>query len=306
MTTTADTLTHFTIRMDRHTAIVTMDLEGESVNTLGPKLIGDFEAVLRRLETDPDIRAVVLTSGKQDFLVGADIRFFDELTTSTAAEEAIRTTHQLFARLEKVHARLGKPVVAAIDGNALGGGLELALACSMRIATDSERTQLGQPETQRGVIPAGGGTQRLPKIIGIANALDMILGGKNVRVKKAKSLGLVDEVVPPEMLLEIAVERARSAVGSVDGKSSSFDLSPSGLQKAASSATAAAPAAWRPWSSARNEPDRPQHPVQAGSPEAARTDEGQLPGPRAGSRGGPDRRRGRARGGVRRRGQVLR
>ncbi len=233
MTTTADTLTHFTIRMDRHTAIVTMDLEGESMNTLGPRLIDDFEVVLRRLETDPDIRAVVLTSGKRDFLVGADIRFFDELTTSTAAEEAIRTTHQLFARLEKVHTRLGKPVVAAIDGNALGGGLELALACSMRIATDSPRTQLGQPETQLGVIPAGGGTQRLPKVIGIANALDMILAGKNVRVKKAKALGLVDEVVPPEMLTEIAVERARSAIGSVDGKGSGFDLSASGIQKAA-------------------------------------------------------------------------
>ena len=188
MTTATDTLTHFTITMDRHTAIVTMDLEGESMNTLGPRLIDDFELVLRRLETDPNIRAVVLTSGKRDFLVGADIRFFDELTTSTAAEEAIRTTHALFARLEKVHTRLGKPVVAAIDGNALGGGLELALACSMRIATDSPRTQLGQPETQLGVIPAGGGTQRLPKISGIANALDMILGGKNVRVKKAKAL----------------------------------------------------------------------------------------------------------------------
>ena len=233
MTTTTDTLTHFTITMDRHTAIVTMDLEGESMNTLGPKLIDDFELVLRRLETDPNIRAVVLTSGKRDFLVGADIRFFDELTTSTAAEEAIRTTHALFARLEKIHTRLGKPVVAAIDGNALGGGLELALACSMRIATDSPRTQLGQPETQLGVIPAGGGTQRLPKVIGIANALDMILAGKNVRVKKAKALGLVDEVVPPEMLIEIAVDRARSAIGSVDGKSSGFDLSPSGLQKAA-------------------------------------------------------------------------
>ncbi len=233
MTTSTDTLTHFTITMDRHTAIVTMDLEGESMNTLGPRLIDDFELVLRRLETDPNIRAVVLTSGKRDFLVGADIRFFDELTTSTAAEEAIRTTHALFARLEKVHTRLGKPVVAAIDGNALGGGLELALACSMRIGTDSPRTQLGQPETQLGVIPAGGGTQRLPKIIGIANALDMILGGKNVRVKKAKALGLVDEVVPPEMLTEIAVDRARSAVGSVDGKSSGLDLSPAGLQKAA-------------------------------------------------------------------------
>ncbi len=233
MTTTAETLTHFTIRMDRHVAIVTMDLEGESMNTLGPRLIDDLTSVVHRLETDPDIRAIVLTSAKRDFLVGADIKFFDELMSSEAAEDAIRTTHDLFARLERIHTRLGKPVVAAIDGNALGGGLELALACSMRIATDSERTQLGQPETQLGVIPAGGGTQRLPKIIGIANALDMILGGKNVRVKKAKALGLVDEVVPTELLIEIAIDRARKAIGSVDGKSSGLDLSASGLQKAA-------------------------------------------------------------------------
>ncbi len=233
MTTTTTTLTHFSIRMDRHTAVVTMDLQGEAMNTLGPRLIDDFETVLTRLETDPDIRAVVITSAKRDFLVGADIRFLDQLTTTSAAEEAIKTTHELFARLERIRTRLGKPVVAAIDGNALGGGLELALACSMRIATDSPRTQLGQPETQLGVIPAGGGTQRLPKVIGIANALDMILAGKNVRVKKAKALGLVDEIVPTEMLTEIAVDRARKAVGSVDGKSPGLDLSPSGLQKAA-------------------------------------------------------------------------
>ena len=233
MTTTTTQLTHFSIRMDRHTAVVTMDLQGETMNTLGPRLIDDFATVLIRLETDPDVRAVVITSGKRDFLVGADIRFFDELTTSGAAEEAIRTTHEMFARLERIHTRLGKPVVAAIDGNALGGGLELALACSMRIATDSTRTQLGQPETQLGVIPAGGGTQRLPKTIGIANALDMILAGKNMRVARAKALGLVDEVVPAEMLMEIAIDRARKAVGSVDGRSSRLDLSTSGLQRAA-------------------------------------------------------------------------
>src|SRR5256885_8805263 len=103
----------------------------------------------------------------------------------------------------------GKPVVAAIHGAALGGGLELALACTYRIASDDRRTQLGQPEVQLGLIPGAGGTQRLPHLIGIAQALDLILTGKSVRAQKARKLGLVDEVVPKAILLEVARRRAR-------------------------------------------------------------------------------------------------
>ena len=228
-----DTLTHFQIAVDRNVAVVTMDLQDESINTLGPRLLGDFTSVLDRLESDTAIRAVVITSAKQDFVVGADIRFFDELVTAADGEAAILTVQAVFARIERLHRHLGKPVVAAIDGNALGGGLELALACSVRIATTSARTRLGQPETQLGVIPAAGGTQRLPNLIGIANALDIILSGKNLRVDKAKNLGLIDEIVPPDMLLEIATARARAAIGSVDGKGGGFELSAQGIQRAA-------------------------------------------------------------------------
>src|SRR5437763_16222494 len=109
-------------------------------------------------------------------------------------------------RLDELARR--KPVVAAIHGAALGGGLEVALACSYRIASDDPRTQLGQPEVQLGVIPGAGGTQRLPRLIGIAQALDLILTGKSVRASKARKLGLVDEVVPRPILLDIARRRA--------------------------------------------------------------------------------------------------
>ena len=110
------------------------------------------------------------------------------------------------ARLEELGKR--KPIVAAIHGAALGGGLEVALACTYRIATDDRRTQLGQPEVQLGLIPGAGGTQRLPRLIGIAEALDLILTGKSVRASKARRLGLVDEVVPRPILLDVARRRA--------------------------------------------------------------------------------------------------
>ncbi len=231
--TSTETLTHFTIDIDNGVALVRMDLADESINTLGPKMMADFDMLLDRIERDPAIHAVVIASAKKDFVVGADIKFFDELKSAQDGADAIGAIHRAFDRLERLHTRRAKPVVAAIHGSALGGGLELALACSMRIATDSETTKVGQPEVQLGVIPAGGGTQRLPALIGITNALDLILTGKNVRVHKARSLGIIDEIVPPQMLEEIAVERAREAIGSPTGRSSGLDLSASGLTKVA-------------------------------------------------------------------------
>ncbi len=214
------TFSHVDLTVDDGVAIVTLDRSGSDINTLGPHLLDDFSAVLDRLERDTSIRAVVLCSAKEDFLVGADIKWFSELTTIDDAADAIRQGHELFDRLEAVHQRYGKPVVAAIHGAALGGGCELALACSTRIATSDPRTKLGQPEVQLGVIPAGGGTQRLPALIGIASALDLILTGRTVPAAKARRLGLVDETVPPELLMEVALRRAREAWRAGDGSSS--------------------------------------------------------------------------------------
>jgi 3-hydroxyacyl-CoA dehydrogenase / enoyl-CoA hydratase / 3-hydroxybutyryl-CoA epimerase len=235
MTTPTDTLQHFRLDVTDGIATVTMDRAGDDLNTLDPSLMGDFVTILDRLESDAGIRAVVLTSGKPDnFLAGANIKWFSELTKETA-EGAIRQGHAIFARLEGLHRHRGKPVVAAIHGACLGGGAELALACSHRIATDDPKTQLGQPEVQLGVIPAVGGTQRLPELIGITAALDLILTGKTIDARKARRLGLVDGTVPVSMLDEIARQRAEEAIGAtrgVDGGARQW-LSPQGLQKLA-------------------------------------------------------------------------
>jgi 3-hydroxyacyl-CoA dehydrogenase / enoyl-CoA hydratase / 3-hydroxybutyryl-CoA epimerase len=212
MTLTND-LTHFSISTDDDgVATVVMDRQGEPMNTLGPALMTDFELVLDRLETDTAIKAVVLTSAKKDFLVGADVRWFAELTDAAEAQAMIETGHRLFGRLEDLYRQAGKPVVAAIHGSALGGGLELALACSHRVLADEESTTVGQPEVQLGVIPAGGGCVRLPALIGVAEALDLILTGKPVRASKARKLGIADDLAPREYLMDAARALALSAI----------------------------------------------------------------------------------------------
>ena len=231
------TLTHFRLDLASDgVATVTMDRADDKINTLDPALMDDFGAVLARIEEDAAIVAVVLTSAKDDsFLAGANIKWFSELTDASVATEAIRQGHALFDRLERIHTQRGKPVVAAIHGACLGGGNELALACSHRIATDHPKTQLGQPEIQLGVIPAGGGTQRLPALIGIGAALDLILTGRPIGARKARKLGLVDEVVPPSMLTEIAHRRAHEAIDAPPAQTGGVRswLNPTGLQRLA-------------------------------------------------------------------------
>lgn len=211
MTTTDTRLTHFSIDVDDGIAVVTIDRQGEDMNTLSPVLMDDFNIVLDRLQTDPEIAGVVLRSAKKDFLVGADVRWFSELQDAAIAREAIEAGHAMFQRLEDLTAKHGKPVVAAIHGSALGGGLEMALACSHRVLADDPKTTVGQPEVQLGVIPAGGGCVRLPALIGVAEALDLILTGKPVNTRKALRLGIADDLAPPSELIEVAREWARTA-----------------------------------------------------------------------------------------------
>jgi 3-hydroxyacyl-CoA dehydrogenase/enoyl-CoA hydratase/3-hydroxybutyryl-CoA epimerase len=197
---------------DNGVATVLIDRHDESMNTLGKELVLELSAVVDRLE-EPDVKAVVIGSSKRDFLAGADIRMFSQISSADDAIKALQALHGPFDRLEALHTVAGKPLVAAVDGACLGGGLELALTASMRICTDSPRTQFGQPEVQLGLIPAAGGTQRLPELIGLAAGLQMIVGGKPVRPYKARKLGLVDEIVPAAVLLDVARTRAAEAIG---------------------------------------------------------------------------------------------
>ena len=185
----------FTTEIQDSIAVVTFDLPGEPVNKLNAAVKVEFEALLIGLRDDPEIKGAVLISGKPDtFIAGADIEEFTALTTQAEAERLSFEGQEMVSRVET----LPKPVVAAIHGACLGGGLELALACHYRVATDHPKTQLGLPEVQLGLIPGAGGCQRLPRLIGLRAALDMILSGKSERAAKALRLGLVDEVVPPQ------------------------------------------------------------------------------------------------------------
>jgi 3-hydroxyacyl-CoA dehydrogenase/enoyl-CoA hydratase/3-hydroxybutyryl-CoA epimerase len=190
-------------------AIITFDLPGEPVNKFTASVIAEMTAMLDRFEQDTAINAAVLLSAKPDiWIAGADIEAF--LAFKDAAE-ATRTSAEAQALVERVE-RSRVPMVCAIHGACLGGGLELALACAYRVASDHPKTVLALPEVQLGIIPGIGGTQRLPRTVGLQAALDMILTGKNVRAKKALSMGLVDEMIHPNILRETAVQRARDIV----------------------------------------------------------------------------------------------
>ena len=195
-----------TLTRDAGVAVLSLDVPGAPVNTLSLALAEELRVVFDEIERDNAIVGAVLISGKGDnFIAGADIEQFLEFKTAEDAEQASYTGQKMLSRLE----RLRVPVVAAINGACLGGGLETALACAWRVATEHPKTVLGLPEVQLGLIPGTGGTQRLPRLIGLPNALDMILRGRNVRPKKALKMGLVDDVVHPAILRDIAVQRAR-------------------------------------------------------------------------------------------------
>jgi 3-hydroxyacyl-CoA dehydrogenase/enoyl-CoA hydratase/3-hydroxybutyryl-CoA epimerase len=187
-------------------AIVTFDLPGEPVNKFTASVIDEFTALLTRFDVDQDIRAAVLFSGKDDvWIAGADIEAFLAWRT---AEQAAQTSRRAQALLDRVE-RGRVPLVCAIHGACLGGGLELALASRHRIASEHPKTVLGLPETQLGIIPGIGGTQRLPRTVGLVAALDMILTARNVRARSALRMGLVDELVHPAILRDVALQRAQ-------------------------------------------------------------------------------------------------
>ena len=201
-----ETVSSFSLNIrDDKVAVITMDIPGESMNVLKASFADEIDVMLKQLANDSTLKGVVFISGKKDsFIAGADISMLDACQTAEQAETIATMGQQMFDRLEQ----LRLPLVAAIHGPCLGGGLELALACHARIATSSPKTVLGLPEVQLGLLPGSGGTQRLPKLVGVQKALDMILTGKQLRAAQAKKLGLVDEVVPESILLDAAVKKA--------------------------------------------------------------------------------------------------
>jgi len=185
-------------------AILTYDLPGRPMNVITDQSTRELDEMMETIAADDGIKAVILTGKPGNFLAGADIGMIQRVQIEQDAYELSRGLQKVLQKIED----LPKPVIAAINGPCLGGGLEVALACHYRIATTSPGTVLGLPEVKLGLLPGAGGTQRLPRLIPLDQAMDGILTGKNFRPEKAKELGLVDEAVPPEKLKEIAYQRA--------------------------------------------------------------------------------------------------
>jgi len=203
-TSATDDLLHIELRGD--VAVLWIDVPGAEVNTLREGFDRALDTALDELEGTTGLAGVVLASAKQSsFVAGADLELLRGLDDAEQATALARDAQRGMNRL----ATFPRPVVAAIHGACLGGGLELALACTERIATDHADTRLGQPEVKLGVIPGAGGTQRLPRLVGLETALELILKGGRLPAGAARSKGLVEQVVHPAILLDVAIERAR-------------------------------------------------------------------------------------------------
>ena len=187
-------LKNFSAQSDNGIITVTIDQTERKMNVIGEGFNDAFATITDTFINDQDAKGLILTSGKSTFVVGADI---DQLTTIETAEQAFDLVEDLKTSLRRLETS-GKPVVAAITGTALGGGLELALACHYRIAIDSPKTssttKLGLPEVKLGLLPGGGGTQRLPRLIGIQKALELMTQGKELRPQQALEIGFIDDV----------------------------------------------------------------------------------------------------------------
>lgn len=187
-----------------HVGIITIDVPGEKVNTLKAEFAQQICAILQKAQQYPNLKGLVLVSGKSDsFIAGADITMISGCKTAAEASELAQKGQTVMSQI----ASFSVPVVAAIHGACLGGGLELALACHSRVCSLDDKTQLGLPEVQLGLLPGSGGTQRLPRLIGTPKALDMMLTGRSIRAKQALRMGLVDDAVPYSILLKTALER---------------------------------------------------------------------------------------------------
>jgi enoyl-CoA hydratase len=194
------------VSRENATGIITLN-RPEALNALNFKMVHELVEALNAFEADETVRCVVLTGSERAFCVGADIK---EMAGMTAVD-MVKTNH-FFPLWDKV-GRFSKPLVASVSGFVLGGGLELAMSCDIIIA--SETAQLGQPEIDIGVMPGGGGTQRLAKAVGKYKAMEMILTGKRIAADEARTLGLVSRVVPKEACLE----EAKKVAGDVSSKS---------------------------------------------------------------------------------------
>jgi enoyl-CoA hydratase/carnithine racemase len=184
--------------------VATLTIDHPPVNALNQPTLVELNAAVDEVIADPNVKAVVITgAGQLAFVAGADITEFAKIETAGQARSVSTNVHAIYNKIE----RSPKPFIAAINGVALGGGLELAMACHMRIIGD--RAKVGQPEINLGIIPGWGGTQRLPRLVGPAKALELILTGDSITAQEAYRLNLVNKVVPGGEVLKTARDLAK-------------------------------------------------------------------------------------------------
>jgi enoyl-CoA hydratase/carnithine racemase len=187
-------------------AIITLD--HPPVNAFNSQTMKDLDAALDMALSDEEAKVIIITgAGRMAFVAGADINEIDQIRDADHARELLRAGHRVFSKIETSK----KPVIAAINGICLGGGLEMAMACHIRVAGD--RARIGQPEINLGIIPGWGGTQRLPRIVGPSKAAEMILTGDPITAQEAYRLGLINKVVPMGDVLKEAKGLARKIAG---------------------------------------------------------------------------------------------
>ena len=185
-----------------HVGIVTIDRQ-EALNALNSQVLSDLDAVIDQVAADDEIYVMILTGAGRSFVAGADIGEMKGFSSIDGKKFGVHGGG-VFLKLEN----LSKPVIAAVNGFALGGGCELSMACDIRLA--SEKARFGQPEVGLGITPGFGGTQRLARIVGVSNAMELILTAKTINAARAQELGLVSHVYPPEELMDKAMELAQA------------------------------------------------------------------------------------------------
>lgn len=195
--------------------LATIDMADRTMNVFSVELMDALDALMDRVDADPAVRSCVITSGKPSFLAGADlvmVRGYCDAARTASPDEMFAMCGRLGRQFVRLEAS-AKPYVAAVNGLALGGGLELALACRARLVADDPRLQLGVPEVRWGLLPGAGGTQRLPRLAGFESAMGMLLSGRSVDPRTAMDLGIVSAVVPASSLVADAKAAARAFHG---------------------------------------------------------------------------------------------
>ena len=216
-----------TVEVQDNVAVCTLNHQHEKMNIVSPGVIDIFETLGIQMIEDDQIHAIIFISGKKDFMAGADIKSF-QIEKEGDFKPFQAKGHATLERIEKSK----KPFIAAINGACVGLGTEIALACQGRIATRSTHTKMGLPEVQIGLLPGGGGTQRLPRLIGIQKALEMMLTGKSLNAFRAKKIGLIDEITDEGKLLQAALVMAKKLIQKPIVRKSNLPLSSKILESA--------------------------------------------------------------------------